>query len=224
MGFNFEFVSYRGAPLSNADLDALVRERVPTIRIVRHVVSRTGAKALHYVAVFEERPTLSLDATASAEMHDLRCRAAREDTSLSDLVKAAWRMARTAEARGAPLLEDHPASEPRAPHASLLLAQELSRTTTTTWWVCRADRVHTGGFARFEHGALTETAGADDPYVVDDGYIEVPAAKWRAATGSRRDPTEAFVKFLDNEDAPPLFAVGNPESPIAFDPERHSWR
>ena len=108
----------------------------------------------------------------------------------------------------------------RGEHSTLQLAREVSRVTGSALWLCRGDHSAVGGFARFERGEIADQAGDGDPYVTDDDYVDVPEAKWRAATRSRLSIAEVFSEAIDNE-ALCLLDIDDPEARIAFDPDHH---
>ena len=103
---------------------------------------------------------------------------------------------------------------------ALKLARALSRVAERAISICRGDHALVGGFATFERGERSEGASAESLYIEGDGYEEVPASKWRLATGAELGPSSFFARSFPDGDDPPLRLLSDLVRRVAFDPTR----
>lgn len=203
MGFDFQFIAYLGAPQTDAQLDALIRERVRGVQLFRHARAPLAQrKDLHFIALYSAvndpppPPKRSSDGPS-------------ETSSLSQLVQAAWKETLASELHADSQRE-----------VGLNLARQLSRQVDGTFWVAQGDHACVGGFAQFKRGKVVAQAGEDGVWVEGEDYLRVPERLWTGTLGAPLTPEATFLRAFGDSPEPPLRKPGQADVRIAFDPAR----
>lgn len=213
MGFDFQLIGYEGAPIAEERLARAVREEVGADTFYRHARAPLGRADFHCIAVYEGLGGSTKGLSVSLPSHETL----PVDAPLSAVVQAAWKVARQAF-KELPTKHAEAREEDSELSRVARLARTLSLAGAKVLWVSQGDHACVGGFALFERGELVSPASATEIFVDGAGYVDVPRAKWLAASGAGLAPLDAYVAAFPDNGAPPLRSATDPSEEIPFDP------